>query len=428
MEGKKTIVLVLRSGGDFHFRDIELISRHIFGKWKGKTKPHIICLWDKVKDNCILNGIEFIKLKNNWPGSWARMELFSPEMEKYRPFLYIDLDTAIINSLENIFDLIPDTSMFITLEDFWQKGELAGGLMWIPAKSEKIKVIWDKWDGNVTGKRMDHFLRKVIKPDIFWQQITHTIYDFKPAYNILLIDLPKDADLVCFHGKPRIFSAAESSISIGWVKKYVCQKDFPKNEIQYDVTVIIPYNIDRGYLKQAIDSVPKDVQLILSQGDGNWPSNFNKVLGKVKGRFVKYLHEDDMLTENCIKDSVQALEEQKVDFIHGNAIELNVITNKTKLYRPIIKFPTTSDLMKRNMIHSATLMYRKELFDEMGGFNESLWVMEEFEYNLRLLSAGKKIGYCDSTLAIYRRHPLQKVRVVPKEIKIKEKELVKSWY
>jgi GT2 family glycosyltransferase len=168
--------------------------------------------------------------------------------------------------------------------------------------------------------------------------------------------------------------------------------------------------------------------LILSQGDGNWPSNFNKALEKVRGRFLKYLHEDDKLTENCIKDSVQALEEQKVDFIHGNAIELNMITNKTKFYKPTIKFPTTSDLMKRNMIHSTTLMYRKELFDEMGGFNESLWVMEEFEYNLRLLSAGKKIGYCDSTLAIYRRHPLQKVRVVPKEIKIKEKELVKSWY
>ena len=39
-----------------------------------------------------------------------------------------------------------------------------------------------------------------------------------------------------------------------------------------------------------------------------------------------------------------------------------------------------------------------------------------------------KIGYCDSYLAIYRRHDTQKVRVVPKTDKDKEREMVRNMY
>src|SRR3990167_2080693 len=106
MDLRHTIVVVLRSGGDFSFRDVELIARHINGKWKSETKPHIICLWDKASMEYDLGNIHIIPLVNEWPTWWSRMILYSPEMEKYRPFLYIDLDTAVIQSLENIFKLV----------------------------------------------------------------------------------------------------------------------------------------------------------------------------------------------------------------------------------------------------------------------------------------------------------------------------------
>ncbi|GAG47866.1 unnamed protein product, partial [marine sediment metagenome] len=234
----------------------------------------------------------------------------------------VDLDTAVIDSLENIFALVKDPSMFITLEDFYQKGRLATGVAWIPAKSSKIRRIWKMWgesDG-VAGSRMDNFLRKAAIPDAFWQNLTNTIYDFKPRNKKFLTTIPKGANLICFHGKPRIYDAA-----VDWVQDYV-----NTNLIRppAKVTVIIPYKTDRGWLQDAINSVPKDVQLIISQGKGNWPENFNKVLDQATGDYIRYLHEDDMLTENCIRDSVQAIEDQGVDFIHGGVIEIYQGTNK----------------------------------------------------------------------------------------------------
>lgn len=420
--------MVLRSGGDFAFRDVELLARHINGKWQSEICPRIICLWDKATEHYDLGNIEILPM---WfpgiMGTWSRIQLFSPQMEQYKPFLYIDLDTAVIQSLENIFDIIPDETKFITLEDFWQRDKLATGLVWYPKDCEKTQKVWKEWK-EPTGKRMDAFLRLVCSPDLFWQQLTTTIYDFKPRSGELLRSIPHNANLVCFHGKPRIFQVAEASISLDWVKNYLTA-DFANMSGKKRVTVIIPYNRDRGWLKEAINSVPKDVQLLISKGDGNWPENFNKVLNQAEGNYIRFLHEDDMLTENCIQDSVKAIEEQKVDFIHGNAYEIYMNAGRAPgKYIPKIQIPTMENLIRKNVIHSATLMYRREVFERIGSFDETLNTMEEYEFNLRCLKTGLKIGYCNSFLAWYRRHPEQKVRMVSTEEKRKEKALVNNKY
>lgn len=213
----RTIVLVLKNSVDFGMRDVQLIVHHICSKWKSSTPPRIICLWDKVSEVYDLGNIQLIPLNNTLPGTWSRMILYSPQMEQYRPFLYIDLDTAVIQSLENIFDLVKDESQFIALEDFWQGGRrLATPLVWIPANSEKVKKIWSGFT-KTTGFRMDYYLRTVIQVDTFWQDITNTICDFKPNQSTLLNEIPQGSNLICFHGKPRIFDA----VHIDWVNKYV---------------------------------------------------------------------------------------------------------------------------------------------------------------------------------------------------------------
>lgn len=422
-EKRYTIVLVLRSGGDFSFRDVQLISSWINARWKSPIRPRIICLWDQATGAYDLGNLEIIPLRSTLPGTWSRMELYNPEMEQYRPFLYIDLDTAVIQSLEEIIKLVVNPKQLIVLEDFWQKGQMATGLVWVPAGSDKVSKIWEGFRG-VTGFRMDSYLRSVVKPDAFWQQLTNTIYDFKPRNRVLLDSVPKEAVLICFHGHPRIFNAQH----IGWVKEYVVGVFSKPLPIDKRVTVIIPYKKDRGWLNEAIASVPQGVQLLLSQGEGNWPENFNKALPEATGDYIRWLHEDDKLTENSIPLAVQCLEETGADFIHGNAIMFRQGVGRTKFYRPTIQVPTFQNLLVRNVIHSATLMYRREVFDQVGLMDESLNTAEEYEFNLRCLKAGLKIGYCNNTLAYYRIHPLQKVRVVPKVEKVKEKEMVKLKY
>lgn len=428
---RPTILLVLKNSKDFTFYDVELIVRHIHGKWVSEERPRIICLWDKVSEPVDLGYMELLPLRNSWPGTWSRMQLYSPEMEQYRPYLYVDLDTAVIDSLEEVFKLVVDPRMFISLEDFWQKGQLATGLAWIPANSDKITKVWNAWmqNPNATSFRMDYFLRKVITADAYWQQLTNRIYDFKPKGTRVLPYLPQDALLVCFHGKPRIREVVNSSITIDWVVQYVEQNFSELPIVKSKATVIIPYKVDRGWLKDAINSVPKNVQLLVSQGEGNWPANFNKVFDQVEGEYVRWLHEDDMLTPNSIEYSIRAIEEQGVDFIHGNAYEIFLNAGRTPgQYIPRITNPTLEDLLRKNIIHSATLMYKRSVFEKLGPMDETLNTAEEYEFNLRCLKAGLRLGYCNTFLAWYRRHPKQKVRVVSQEAKRSERQLVRSMY
>lgn len=422
---KPTIVLVLKSGGDFTFRDITLIAKHINGKWQSTIRPRIICLWDNASEHYDLGNFELLPLPKDIQGTYSRIQLYSPAMEKYRPFLYVDLDTAVIQSLENIFALIEDSSDFITLEDFWQKGQLATGLVWFPAASKKLSIVWDSFKKDTKLPiRMDVFLRKIVQPDKFWQHITNTIHDFKPKDGNLLRFIPAGANIICFHGKPRIHMVAEGSITIDWVKNYVNQQFQTK---QPKITVIIPYKEDRGWLTDCVASIPEGIQIIKSQGEGNWPQNFNKALSEATGDYIKFLHEDDMVTENGLWEAAQAIEEQGVDFIHGNAYEIYMNAGRAPgKYIPKEKTPTVGSLKKNNVIHSATLLYKREIFEQLGGFDETLNNQEEYEFNLRCLQAGFKIGYCDSFLAWYRRHSKQKVRNITKEEIRKEKEVVNS--
>ena len=425
MNERKTIVLVLRSGGDFSFRDVELIARHINGKWTSPVKPRIICLYDRASESYDLGNIEIIPLRTEHRGTWSRIQLYSPEMDQYRPFLYVDLDTAIINSIEKIFSLVKDETHLITLEDLWQKNQLATGLVWFPVKSAKVQMIWKSFTG-AAGSRMDNYIRRVIiKPDKYWQELTDGIVDFKPRKTRGIENLPSNADIVCFHGKPRIFDA----VSIPWVKTYV-EAVFNASKTRSRVTVIIPYNKDRGWLKDAISSIPDGVQLLLSKGDGHWGQNFNKVLPQAEGDYIRWLHEDDMLTPNSVNDAVDAIETQGSDFIHGNAIELHMNSGISNIWKPKKTNITLKDLLQKNFIHSATLLYKREVFDKVGGFDESAktFTLEEYEFNLRCLKAGLKLGYCNSELAIYRRHNEQLIRTLNQAQKrINKGELLKRY-
>lgn len=177
------------------------------------------------------------------------------------------------------------------------------------------------------------------------------------------------------------------------------------------VSVIIPYDKDRGYLGQAIESIEKqtygNIELILSCSDNTVGININNGIKVSSGKYIKYLSEDDILPENSIIDSLNTIMQGDFDFIHGNCE--NFFDDGTiELHIPSIINPTKNDLIEKNILHGGSLMYNERIFFKYGLFAEDLWTAEEFEFNLRILSAGARLGYCNSVLYKYRRHESQK--------------------
>lgn len=175
------------------------------------------------------------------------------------------------------------------------------------------------------------------------------------------------------------------------------------------VSIIIPCNKDRGFLEETVVAAKNqtyiDIEVIVSNFPASSSNNINQGIKKSKGEYIKLCGEDDLLTPNCIEDSVKAI--QGFDFIHGNAI--NFWSNGLEQpYIPTIKNPTLQEMITLNVIHGGTVLYRRDCFDRFGGFDETLWCAEEYEFNMRLLYNGCKLNYCDSFMQRYRRHKKQK--------------------
>lgn len=177
------------------------------------------------------------------------------------------------------------------------------------------------------------------------------------------------------------------------------------------VSVIIPMNKDRGFLERAKQSVINQnytkIELIISKSKRNVSFNINRGAEKASGKYVKYLSEDDTLTENSIKDSVDAMEKFGYDFLHGNAYNHHpTITDK---FVPGIKNPTIKQLRDVDWImHGGTNFYRKSIFDSGFRFDETITCAEERDFHLKLLVNGFKLGYVNSFLYNYFYHPEQK--------------------
>ena len=89
-------------------------------------------------------------------------------------------------------------------------------------------------------------------------------------------------------------------------------------------------------------------------------------------------------------------------------------------------------MLRHNHVHGGTLMYRRDVFEKVGMFNETLWTGEEYEFNLRCLANGLKCKYVDDVLYYYRYHSRQKSIGTTDEgyqaLRKEQIETIKSWY
>ena len=171
------------------------------------------------------------------------------------------------------------------------------------------------------------------------------------------------------------------------------------------VSIIIPYNKDRGYLQDAFASVwrqtYRDFEIILEKGDYSLGKNANNGLWKARGEFIKVLAEDDELTPDCLKILVEGI--QGYDFIYSDAENFGNLPPGWDA-RSHDKTVTLESMLKGNGIHGGSTLYRKEVLEAVGGYDEDLWTGEEYDLHLKLLKNGYKHRHVPGIVYRYRIH------------------------
>jgi alpha-1,3-rhamnosyltransferase len=132
----------------------------------------------------------------------------------------------------------------------------------------------------------------------------------------------------------------------------------------------------------------------------------NLAIEKSKGKFIALIGSDDVWEENKLALQVEILEQNpKVGIVYSKA---KIIDSQGKATGSIIgqNFKKNRDqlaqILAKNFIPAPTVIFRRECFDRLGSFDETL-VCSDWEMWLRIL-AHWEMAFIDEPLALYRVH------------------------
>jgi glycosyltransferase involved in cell wall biosynthesis len=147
---------------------------------------------------------------------------------------------------------------------------------------------------------------------------------------------------------------------------------------------------------------------VLSQTNAGTAAARNRALSVVRGRFIALLDSDDLWEPDHLKTMVQFLERQpdvSIAFCDSLFFGETKFAGKTyqELYppNPPITFARVAGLASHICLDA---VLRREVFDRIGGFDETLRAVEDFDLWLRALHAGCRVEPVPRVLVRYRRH------------------------
>ena len=126
------------------------------------------------------------------------------------------------------------------------------------------------------------------------------------------------------------------------------------------------------------------ISKILSEPDKGVYDAFNKGIKLATGDVIGFLNADDTFyNENSIQDIVDAFSNNEADIVYGN---LDYVNEESKVIRNWISKPYEKGLVKKAWMPAHPSFYcKKEVYDRLGGYNDSFKIAGDFELCVRFL-------------------------------------------
>lgn len=143
--------------------------------------------------------------------------------------------------------------------------------------------------------------------------------------------------------------------------------------------------------------------LAASEKDGGMYTGINKGLAKMTGDVWSYLNADDILMPDSLLSVAKYFAEMpEVDMIYGQGVYMDQHSKFFGLYPSfdISEVP----LVDNCYISQPSAFLRKNVFDKLGGFNDRIKNSGDYEYWLRVQSAGLNIKFVPNVLSATRIH------------------------
>jgi glycosyltransferase involved in cell wall biosynthesis len=133
--------------------------------------------------------------------------------------------------------------------------------------------------------------------------------------------------------------------------------------------------------------------------------SLNKALSKAKGDLVSRIDVDDLWEPEKLRKQVEYLSMYPEVALVGTAY-LDINSQGNVLGNPKVKFVETDyqirkAICKFNPFFHSSVVFRREIYEKLGGYNEKYYYAQDYEYWVRILSKYKAYNIPE-TLAYHR--------------------------
>ena len=171
-----------------------------------------------------------------------------------------------------------------------------------------------------------------------------------------------------------------------------------------EVVVVDDCSTDRTLeFLEMMASIDPRVTIISHSANKGYSAAKNTGIRAARGKYIRMLDLDDMLTLVGISKPLYFLQENHADFVHGIAYKLDG-KNSTASYAQALRKQSKLSFDRRPKIHAQGVMYKKELHEKYGYYPETLRSRSDKFQWARFAHNGVKMNKIDSKLAFYRIH------------------------
>ena len=196
------------------------------------------------------------------------------------------------------------------------------------------------------------------------------------------------------------------------------------------VSIVLPTYNGEKYIRESIDSVMNqtftDWELIIvndCSSDGTveiineyvkmdkrirtiynvinqkLPRSLNIGFREAKGEYLTWTSDDNKYLPQAIEEMVHFLDENKNEVMVCAKMDYINENGEYEITMP----PYSNESMFYNDCVGACFLYRNIVLKEIGEYNPDYFLVEDYEYWLRILFKYKNIGFIDKVLYIYRK-------------------------
>lgn len=183
-----------------------------------------------------------------------------------------------------------------------------------------------------------------------------------------------------------------------------------RNQTYKDIEIVIVED-GKNTAEEMIKKEFKDLNIVYEATGKNVGRSkvANIAMKKAKGKYLNFLDDDDLFFPDHVETLVKVLENNNYDIVYDGSFETKIDVISREPYQYEVKAKGLYEgrefnrkrLYKINLFPIQTVMFKKTLFEECGGFDEKIDALEDWDFWIRL-SLNHQFHQVLATTSVFR--------------------------